>query len=1197
MADPKIRYDVEAQVTGTDDVRRLAQGLETLDDSISPVLAQRARELQEELQRLGQQQGLIDRFREQRAAVEQAERAMQAARDEATRLGREIAQTEEPTKRQVAAFNAARTAAKAAAEDYQQSRLTLQQLRGTLGEAGLSTDELAASQVRLRQQQASVQQQLRGVAEQASALAAEQGRAGIGARELGQSAQASAAGLRTQSTAAQQASDSIGQIRQQIATVVTAAQALVGGQLLGGLVGDALRTADAYANLAAKVRLAAGEGAGFDQAFQGVFDVATRTNSSLQETGQLFTKLVEAGRALNLTQQDALSLTETVNQAVQLSGASADSSAAAVQQLVQGLQSGVLRGDEFNSVMEQAPRLAKALADGLGVTTGELRKLAEAGQLSAETVIASLRGQASAIESEYGKLPATVGRALTNLETQWTRYIGEVDKAAGFSATAAEAIGLLARNLDVVGAALTEAGKAGAALIALRLADWFTSKAAAITLAAQAADAETAAIRRQTIVAAELAMVQRGNAAAWGEVAAGLQRGTTAMQATTAAATANAAATTAAGAAATRAAAGVTGLAAASTASAGSFAGAASGALGLLSVLSRLAAGLAVVSIGWDAIRAVGTWIGESAAKLAGYRDRTKELADATEADAKAARANAQAREAAAQAAERNREAALGLSDASRKLVADFDTMRQKGDGAAEAIGKLANNLDLTSGEGIRDAITALDVLQTKGKAAASQVRDALSGALGKVDLLAFETQARAAFDAGEQGARRLRLVLDAIAEQSLARVGTSVGELRTGFSAAMTSAINNTDTLRKTLQDLGVTGDEAGTLLAKSLNKEVEAANTARALESVRTRFQEAGKQGQISGQDMADGLQKVQTKADQLKTGINSVAEAAKLLGISTQDDLNRTAATMQTAWERVRDSTNVALADKVKAFDRYREAAIAANGGVESSQIKLERQILETKTKTAGLGDQFVSSMGRADAATDKTRGKVQQLGAQVGTVYDRMLQTQIEIDRLTGLGGGYIAGIGSQAAVDARNAKITGQIEGNWTRDAKGQLQSKSTPISTGQLTPPTSDGMWEISTTATNRVTGESNVSANFGGYYWTRTPAGVAKDKADFNAKQIASKEAADKKAREDAAASNAAYEAAVANSRAAIAAQAAARNPAFAPTQTTRYEVKLSFGGMAQTIGVGSAADAEALRSFFAQLEAAMRRAGGGGP
>jgi hypothetical protein len=93
-----------------------------------------------------------------------------------------------------------------------------------------------------------------------------------------------------------------------------------------------------------------------------VTEVALRTHSALEDTGVLFSRIAQAGRDAGLSAEKAslqsLGLTETINQAVQIGGSSAEASSAAITQLIQGLQSGVLRGEEFNSVMEQAPRLA-----------------------------------------------------------------------------------------------------------------------------------------------------------------------------------------------------------------------------------------------------------------------------------------------------------------------------------------------------------------------------------------------------------------------------------------------------------------------------------------------------------------------------------------------------------------------------------------------------------------------------------------------------------------------------------------------------------------------------------------------------------------------------------------------------------------------------------------------------------------------
>jgi tape measure domain-containing protein len=126
-------------------------------------------------------------------------------------------------------------------------------------------------------------------------------------------------------------------------------------------------------------------------------------------------------------------LTETINQSIKVSGASAQASEAAIVQFAQAIGSSVLRGDELNSIIEQAPRLAQALADGLGVPIGKLKELGEAGQLSADVVIKALRQQSEVIDAEYKKLPLTVGSSIENLKTSWMVYIGELDKSNGVS--------------------------------------------------------------------------------------------------------------------------------------------------------------------------------------------------------------------------------------------------------------------------------------------------------------------------------------------------------------------------------------------------------------------------------------------------------------------------------------------------------------------------------------------------------------------------------------------------------------------------------------------------------------------------------------------------------------------------------------------------------------------------------------------
>ena len=712
-------------------------------------------------------------------------------------------------------------------------------------------------------------------------------------RAIGAAATASAA---QQTTASASVGSGLKDLGAQLRTIQNLAGAAIGGSIVGNLVKDVAATADAYKNLAARVKIATGEGAAFDASFKGIAEVAARTNTNLETTGNLFVKLANAGKAIGLGNADALRLTESITQATQLSGASAESSAAAVTQLGQALASGNLRGDEFNSLAENGTRITKALSDGLGVTTGELRKLAEAGQLTSQVVIAALQGQAAALKSEFDSLPPTIGRAITNLSTAWTVYVGESSKAGKASALASQAINLLAGNLDTLATVLYSTGKAAVAYQALKLAQEFIG----IGSAAKLATVEIAAMN---------------------------------------------AAQTASGAAGVTAAAGI-----------GRFAG-------ILSTLK--VAGLVAVLVN---LREIGTAIGEGAAKWAGYSDGVKEAALAAKIEADATAAQVAQKAAYAQKLQLAADKALGLSDISRKLIGDFDEFKLKGESTANALDKLAKSLELKDISGIANAATALDALSIRGKISAFDISKAFQDGLKGVDLGTFATNATAAFDGSEQGARRLKSALDAVALESLARAGTSVAELQGGFSKLGVSAINDVDALAKTLTDLGIKGDQAGKLLTTGLDKVLTLATTEKAVKAVEERILELGKKGLLTGDQIAAGLLKAREKADVLKEGINSVDEALSKFGIKSRGELTKTADELQQSYAKIVNATTVSLAEKTAAFEQYSKAAIAANGGVESSEVSLQREILRNKQAAEDAGKSIETSMQKAGAAVE-------------------------------------------------------------------------------------------------------------------------------------------------------------------------------------------------------------------------------------
>ncbi|HHK4005465.1 TPA: tape measure protein, partial [Pseudomonas aeruginosa] len=154
---------------------------------------------------------------------------------------------------------------------------------------------------------------------------------------------------------------------------------------LGALfsIREIIQTTDAWTNLQNRLRLVTSTQAQLAAVTDDVYRIAQLTSSALDSTATVYQRFAQNADRLNISQRQVASLTDTVAKSIAISGASAQSAEAALVQFGQALASGVLRGEEFNSVSEQAPALLKAIADGLNVNIGELRKMANEGQLTA----------------------------------------------------------------------------------------------------------------------------------------------------------------------------------------------------------------------------------------------------------------------------------------------------------------------------------------------------------------------------------------------------------------------------------------------------------------------------------------------------------------------------------------------------------------------------------------------------------------------------------------------------------------------------------------------------------------------------------------------------------------------------------------------------------------------------------------------
>ena len=295
-------------------------------------------------------------------------------------------------------------------------------------------------------------------------LGAKTKEAGAGMAALGAKAREAGSGLDTLGTKAKDASTGALDLKGALAGLATLATAVT-----------LVKMADSVTVLNNQLKLATGSTHAAGQAYDALFDIAQRSRVSFTELGGTYASISRAGGELGISQKRLLGVTEAIGNAMTISGGSAASMNAALTQLSQGLASGTLRGDELNSVMEQAPRLAQALSDGLGVTVGELRKMGEAGEITANKVIEALEKSAPKLAAEVKDATLTVGQAFTVLQNETVRFVGDADKASGATDTLSKAMvslagaiggaGKIIRDNETAFAVITY-GLAGAATVA-----------------------------------------------------------------------------------------------------------------------------------------------------------------------------------------------------------------------------------------------------------------------------------------------------------------------------------------------------------------------------------------------------------------------------------------------------------------------------------------------------------------------------------------------------------------------------------------------------------------------------------------------------------------------------------------------------------------------------------------------------------
>lgn len=211
-----------------------------------------------------------------------------------------------------------------------------------------------------------------------------------------------------------------------------------------------LDTADAMQSINSQVRQVTSSETEYLAVQRQLLDVANSTRASLESTASLYVSTSRALKDYGYTQQEILTFTEATNNAMTIGGVQAEQQAAALMQLSQALGSGVLQGDEFKSIAEAAPILLDTIAEYMGKSRAEIKKLGSEGELTADVIFKAISGASEKFSEQAAKMPMTMGQALTVFSNNWQSMISKMLNDSGAMSGIASIIKLIADNLNLV---------------------------------------------------------------------------------------------------------------------------------------------------------------------------------------------------------------------------------------------------------------------------------------------------------------------------------------------------------------------------------------------------------------------------------------------------------------------------------------------------------------------------------------------------------------------------------------------------------------------------------------------------------------------------------------------------------------------------------------------------------------------------
>ncbi|EKQ7192524.1 tape measure protein [Klebsiella oxytoca] len=234
----------------------------------------------------------------------------------------------------------------------------------------------------------------------------------------------------------------------------------VAGAIAASLIADwgraFLVAADNMSQLNARIERLTGSASTASQTMQNLMRISSATGGSLQDTAKLWETLSTALRDTGATNGQIIQLTETLQKIGRIGGSSTEEMANALRQFGQSISSGTVRAEEFNSILEQMPELARQISAGMGVSIGELRQLMLDGKLTAQDALNAIQKQTDSVNAEFEKLPRTLSQANTALTNSFLSMIDSVNQATGASTGLVAVIDSMTSALDrLVGKAIS----------------------------------------------------------------------------------------------------------------------------------------------------------------------------------------------------------------------------------------------------------------------------------------------------------------------------------------------------------------------------------------------------------------------------------------------------------------------------------------------------------------------------------------------------------------------------------------------------------------------------------------------------------------------------------------------------------------------------------------------------------------------